>query len=196
MPGDLRALITASFGGEAAEAWSKFTVGEADKLVLHEAALKVLKMFPGRKPGACALMSAVYSLALEKLGTQSGYVVAGSLYIGEKRIFGEDGEFDAKPNRRAHYIDPQFGQRRPAHLVVLPHRLVVELRYRQNHFRRLCDKKSGVSCPHVVLVLPPILRRILIYLVYFIALRSPLLCLFQSRGISAFDAIPETRQLP
>jgi hypothetical protein len=97
MLGDLRALITASFGGEAADAWSKFTVGKADKLVLRDAALKVLNIFPGRKPGACALMSALYSLALEKLGTQSGYVVAGSLYIGEKRIFGDDGEFNGKP---------------------------------------------------------------------------------------------------
>jgi hypothetical protein len=68
MPGDLRELITASFDAAAADAWSKFTVGEADKLVLHEAALKVLKVFPGRIPGKCALMSALYSLALENGG--------------------------------------------------------------------------------------------------------------------------------
>jgi hypothetical protein len=70
MPGDLRELITASFSAEAAEPWSTFTIGEADKLILHEAALKVLKVFPGRKPGACALMSALYSLAQEKLATR------------------------------------------------------------------------------------------------------------------------------
>jgi hypothetical protein len=64
MPGDLRELITASFDAASADAWSKFTVGEADKLVLHEAALKVLKVFPGQMPGQCALMSALYSLAL------------------------------------------------------------------------------------------------------------------------------------
>jgi hypothetical protein len=46
MLGDLRELITASFDAAAADAWSKFTVSEADKLVLHEAALKVLKVFP------------------------------------------------------------------------------------------------------------------------------------------------------
>ncbi|MEH2500482.1 hypothetical protein V1294_006961 [Bradyrhizobium sp. AZCC 1678] len=96
MPGDLRDLITASFDVAAADAWSKFEVGEADKLVLHEAAMKVLKVFPGRMPGLCALMSGLYSLALEKLGSQRVYVVAGSLYIGDKRIFGEDGEFDGK----------------------------------------------------------------------------------------------------
>lgn len=96
MPGDLRELITASFDATAADAWSKFTVGEADKLVLHEAALKVLSVFPRRMPGQCALMSALYSLALEKLGSQRGYVVVGSLYIGDKRVFGEDKKFDGK----------------------------------------------------------------------------------------------------
>jgi hypothetical protein len=90
MPGDLRDLIIASFDAAAAETWSKFTLGEADKLVLREAALKVLGLFPGRMAGQCALMSAAYSIALEKLGTQPGYVVAGSLYIGDKCIFGED----------------------------------------------------------------------------------------------------------
>jgi hypothetical protein len=92
----LRELITASFDAAAADAWSKFTVGEADRLVLHEAALKVLKVFPGRIPGQCALMSALYSLALEKLGSQRGYVAAGSPYIDDKRVFSEDKEFDGK----------------------------------------------------------------------------------------------------
>ncbi|MBS0528238.1 MAG: hypothetical protein JSS22_02445 [Proteobacteria bacterium] len=39
-------------------------------------------------------MSAPYSSALEKLGSQRGY--AGSLYIGDKRVFGEDVRFDGK----------------------------------------------------------------------------------------------------
>jgi hypothetical protein len=92
----VRDLITASFDASAAEAWSQFTGGEAEKIVLREAALKVLGLFPGRMAGQCALMSAAYSIALEKLGTQPGYVVAGSLYIGDKRIFGEDKDFDGK----------------------------------------------------------------------------------------------------
>ncbi len=96
MPGDLRDLITASFDAAAADVWSRFTVGEVDKLVLQECAMKVLKVFPGRMSGQCALMSALYSLTLEKLGPQRGYVVAGSLYIGDKRIFGEDAGFDGK----------------------------------------------------------------------------------------------------
>jgi hypothetical protein len=94
MSTSLRDLIAASHGEDAADTWSKFKVGEADKLVLHEAAVKALGVFPGRMPGQCALMSALYSLALEKLGSQRGYVVAGSLYIGDKRIFGEGRPFD------------------------------------------------------------------------------------------------------
>ena len=96
MAGNLRELITASFGTVAADAWSKFTVGNAEKLMLHEAALEVLRAFPGRMPGQCALMSALYSLALEKLDSQRGYVVAGSLYIGDKRVFGQDNELVGK----------------------------------------------------------------------------------------------------
>lgn len=96
MPRDLGDLITASFDVASADTWSKFEVGEADKVLLHEGAMKVLRVFSGRIPGQCALMSALYSLALEKLGSHRGYVVAGSLYIGDKRIFGEDGVLDGK----------------------------------------------------------------------------------------------------
>jgi hypothetical protein len=41
-------------------------------------------------------MSALCSLALERLGLQRSYVVAGSLHIGDKRVFGEDEKFDSK----------------------------------------------------------------------------------------------------
>ncbi|WOH59931.1 hypothetical protein [Bradyrhizobium sp. BWC-3-1] len=96
MPEDLRTLITASFDADVAESWSKFTVSEAEKLVLRDAALKVLGLFPGRMAGQCALMSAAYSSVLERLGAQPGYVVAGSLYLGDKRIFGENKKFDGR----------------------------------------------------------------------------------------------------
>jgi hypothetical protein len=41
-------------------------------------------------------MSALYSLALEKLGSQRGYVAAGLLFVDDKRVFGEEKEFDGK----------------------------------------------------------------------------------------------------
>jgi hypothetical protein len=42
----LRDLITASFDAAAAEAWSKFTLDEADKLALREAAMKGPGLIP------------------------------------------------------------------------------------------------------------------------------------------------------
>ncbi len=92
----LRELITESFGLEAAEQWSRFTVGEGDKRKLVDSARKVLEIFPGREPGACCLMSAIYLLALEKMEGPPAYVVAGSLYVGDTCVFGEDGELDGK----------------------------------------------------------------------------------------------------
>jgi hypothetical protein len=71
----------------------KLTLGDDDKKRLMDAGNKVLELFPGRQPGACALMSAAYSWALEKLGAPPGYVVAGSLYVGDTRVFGEEQRF-------------------------------------------------------------------------------------------------------
>ncbi len=96
MPGDLRELIAASHGADAAEAWSKFKLGEADKLVLGDAGKRTLLLFSGQQAGQCALMSATYAWAIEKLATPQAYVVAGQLYIGNHRIFGENGEFEGK----------------------------------------------------------------------------------------------------
>jgi hypothetical protein len=96
MSGDLRELIAVSHGAEAADVWRKFKVGEADKIVLEEAGKRVLCLFSGQQAGQCALMSAACVCAIEHLGTQPAYMVAGSLYTGDKRIFGEDGEFDGK----------------------------------------------------------------------------------------------------
>jgi hypothetical protein len=92
----LRELIEESFGEAAGEQWSDLTVGEDDKWKLAEAGRQVLQLFPGRIPYACCLMSAVYSVMLEHVGTKPAYVVAGSLYAGDTRIFGEEGEFDGK----------------------------------------------------------------------------------------------------
>ena len=56
MPRDIRELITESVDAAAADAWSKFTVGEADKLVLHEAAL------PAETPGDLGDCVALFDL--------------------------------------------------------------------------------------------------------------------------------------
>jgi hypothetical protein len=121
MPGNLRELITASFDAAAADGWSKFTVGEAEKLVLHEAALNVLRVLPGRMPGQCALMSALYSLTLENLDSPRGYVVAGSLCIGDKRVFGEEG---VRRQRAVFGVEPRLGRARVGRLWRLARRCV------------------------------------------------------------------------
>ena len=38
----------------------------------------------------------MYALYLEKLNAPMGYVVVGSLYVGDARIFGEDGDVDGR----------------------------------------------------------------------------------------------------
>ena len=88
---DLRELIAESFGEVAAEQWSDLAVGEDDKRKLADAGRQVLQLFPGRTSYACCLMNAAYSVMLEHVGTKPAYVVAGSLYAGDMRIFGEDG---------------------------------------------------------------------------------------------------------
>ena len=90
---DIKELITHSFGADAAEAWSSFSPSAQQVQLLADAGRKVLEIYPSR-PGACALMSALYALHLEKLEGPPAYVVAGSLFIGTTRIFGEDSELD------------------------------------------------------------------------------------------------------
>jgi hypothetical protein len=89
-------------------------------------------------PGQCALMSALYSLALEKLGSQRGYVVAGSLHIGDKRVFGEDKKFDGK--KLFSESNPRLGRRCMGRLWLLAHGCVV-----RNSLRpAICvDARSG-----------------------------------------------------
>jgi hypothetical protein len=94
----MRALIAASFGAEAADAWTKFEPSQDHLQTLASAGREVLTMFP-TMPGACAMMSAVYSLRLEKLGAPPAYVVASSLFLGDTRIFG-DPPFEAGGKRR------------------------------------------------------------------------------------------------
>ncbi|MEK7994689.1 MAG: hypothetical protein AAB403_12870 [Planctomycetota bacterium] len=96
MASALHALIAASFGPAAADEWRQFEPKKDDRDKLASAGVEVLKAFPGRTPGACALMSAVFSVVLENKVAQRGYVVAGSLYVGSARVFGEDSTLDGK----------------------------------------------------------------------------------------------------
>ena len=96
MPDLLHSLIAASFSLAAADEWRQFEPVQDDCDKLASAGFEVLRAFPGRAPGACALMSAVFSVALENKVTRRGYVVAGSLYVGDTRVFGEDHALDGR----------------------------------------------------------------------------------------------------
>ncbi|MDR3484295.1 MAG: hypothetical protein P4M05_05215 [Bradyrhizobium sp.] len=63
--------MTESVDAAAADAWSKFTVGEAEKLVLHEAALKVLKVFPDRMPSQCEIRAVCSGAVLKQIGDRN-----------------------------------------------------------------------------------------------------------------------------
>jgi hypothetical protein len=86
---DLKSLIADSFSADAAEAWARFVPNEAELRTLAETGRELLSMFPVM-PAACVMMSAFYALRLEKVRAAPAYVVAGSLFAGEKRVFGED----------------------------------------------------------------------------------------------------------
>jgi hypothetical protein len=92
---DVKELIVDSFGSDAAEAWAGFSPTEGDLLTLKEIGRELLTMFP-TMPAACAMMSAVYALRLEKVEAAPAYVVAGSLFVGETRVFGENGEINGR----------------------------------------------------------------------------------------------------
>src|SRR6516162_4443208 len=98
---DLKQLIAASYGPEAAEAWSNFAPSNAQRDAAMNAGRDLLKHFP-TVPGACLMMSTLLACQLEKLGLPPGYVAAGSLYIvgsrfvGDTRVFGEPARLKGK----------------------------------------------------------------------------------------------------
>ena len=86
---DLKTLIADSFDAATADQWASFVPGEPDLRTLVDTGRELLQTFP-TMPAACVMMSAFYSLRLEKIGAAPDYVVAGSLYVGDRRVFGEE----------------------------------------------------------------------------------------------------------
>lgn len=78
----------------------------------------MLDVFPGRMPGACALMSAAYSMRLEAMKAPPAYVVAGSLFVGDVRVFGEDGALDGKTQHHPQASRATYLERRMTFLEV------------------------------------------------------------------------------
>ena len=92
---DIGPLVAASFSPEEASTYAAYVPSEADRTALATAGRELFQHFPPT-PGACMVMSALYSVLLEKSVSQKAYVTIGSLYVGDVRVFGEDGEIDGK----------------------------------------------------------------------------------------------------
>jgi hypothetical protein len=73
---ELKKLIAASFGSEAAGAWANFSPSGEQLEVLRNAALELLSKYP-KMTGECILMSAVFAARVEKIGLPRAYLVAG-----------------------------------------------------------------------------------------------------------------------
>jgi len=91
----LKELIADSFGPDAAEAWASFSPTEEQVRALMDVGKEVLVHYP-KSAGACALMSAVCTWRMEKLGLPPAYVVAGLLYVGQTRVFGDGSSIDGR----------------------------------------------------------------------------------------------------
>jgi hypothetical protein len=91
----MKELIASSFGADAAERWAALRLKASDVDLLAAIGHEVLRNCRVI-PGACTLMSALYSLVLEKKAAPPAFVVAGQLCIGESRIFGEEDEIDGE----------------------------------------------------------------------------------------------------
>jgi hypothetical protein len=90
---DILSLITASFSADETEKYASYILSTADMAALAAVGRDLLQHL---MPGACTVMTALYSVLLEKSVSQRAYVTVGSLFIGDVRVFGEDGEIDGK----------------------------------------------------------------------------------------------------
>jgi hypothetical protein len=89
-------LIAESRGNEAAAAYRAFKASDADLAALAEIGRALLDIFPKDVPGACAVMSALYASQLEFKTRVPVFVVAGSLFVGQTRVFGDDTKINGK----------------------------------------------------------------------------------------------------
>ncbi len=90
------ALIANSRGPGAASSFQAFKITEADKAQMAEVGCNLLKVFP-KRPGACIVMSALYALGIRKAAPHvPTYVIAGDLFVGESRVFGDDSDVNGE----------------------------------------------------------------------------------------------------
>jgi hypothetical protein len=90
---DFSAVLAVCRDAEEAERQRAYVATDADLDALREIGRRVLAVFPP-VPGACALMTAMYAVGLNKTGCGPLYFVAGDLSVPEGRAFGDGGNGD------------------------------------------------------------------------------------------------------
>ncbi|MDR3463681.1 MAG: hypothetical protein P4L76_15335 [Beijerinckiaceae bacterium] len=86
---DIAELIARSYGAANAQTYRDFVPSSADQQALAFVGKELLTIFPNI-PAACIMMSALYALQMQSTTGHAAYVVAGALWVGQIRIFGED----------------------------------------------------------------------------------------------------------
>jgi hypothetical protein len=144
----LTKLITASHGEAAAKAYEAFAPSEAEMTILTEVGEEALGIF-GRVTHACAPMSAAYTARLQYEMKVPVYMVAGSLKVCDKWIYGTGRPFDGK---RFFASDPSWD----GHAWVMFGPYVTDVSLRQTalsershpllsaHVRQLFGEKPGL----------------------------------------------------
>jgi hypothetical protein len=89
----VQALIESAYGPDESTAYLAFRPDEADRAAITNVGRDLLAVFPPL-PGACALMSSIYACGVRKCMNAPCYVVAGSLYVGDVRVYGDDAPID------------------------------------------------------------------------------------------------------
>jgi hypothetical protein len=93
MLADVVELIAQSHSRNAADEFSAFDPSDADFASLVQAT-KELQVCFKPVPGACVVMSALLIARVQSLTKTPVYMVAGTLSVARKRIFGTDGPID------------------------------------------------------------------------------------------------------
>jgi hypothetical protein len=91
----VRKLISASYGEVAAEAYEAFVPSEAEMATLRKVGEDALRIF-GPVTHACAPMSAAYTARLQYEIKVPVYMIAGSLKVRDRWIYGDGRPIDGK----------------------------------------------------------------------------------------------------
>src|SRR5258708_1370850 len=82
-------LISNSYSKEEARKFLQYTISDADKEAISQAGIDILKNIP-KLPYACAHMSALWGTRIRDTTLIPTYVVAGNLFISNRKIFFSD----------------------------------------------------------------------------------------------------------